>query len=312
MYTIDQILKGLKRTRKNPKYLVREINCQAHTYLSGPNYNHNGSAILEEDWDTLLIFDACRYDIFAEHNILPGDLEFRISRGSHTSEFLVGNFQDKELYDTVYTTATPQLARRNDQINVDFHNVYNIWNTNRWDQSVGTVPPDKMTDAAKEAHQSHPHKRHIIHYLQPHYPFLYSNIHTKEFEFCLGSDGVYDVWHQIFQGEIDISSKDIWKAYKKNLDLVLKEAQRLIKSIDGKIVVTSDHGNMIGERASPLPIREWGHPARLYTPELITVPWLIHNSGGRRAIRKDRPKSQGSEINEDKIQDRLKNLGYIS
>jgi hypothetical protein len=37
---------------------------------------------MDEDWDTLLILDACRYDLFAEEVPFGGRLESRISLGS--------------------------------------------------------------------------------------------------------------------------------------------------------------------------------------------------------------------------------------
>lgn len=44
---------------------------------------------------------------------------------------------------------------------------------------------------------------------------------------------------------------------------------------DGTTVVTSDHGNHLGEFATPFPIRLYGHPEGIRTPELIRVPWLV-------------------------------------
>lgn len=54
---------------------------------------------------------------------------------------------------------------------------------------------------------------------------------------------VYDgekLWRELTEIE--------WKeAYKKNLVSVLKEVQRLVDDLEGKIIVTSDHGEALGE-----------------------------------------------------------------
>jgi len=81
--------------------------------------------------------------------------------------------------------------------------------------------------------------------------------------------------------------------------------------ITGRIVVTSDHGNMIGERAAPIPIREWGHPPKLYTEDLITVPWLVIDGQQRREVAVESPEVSRDSIKDSIINDRLENLGYV-
>ena len=43
---------------------------------------NDGTHIMDEDWDNLIILDACRYDLFEEVNTIDGTLESRISLGS--------------------------------------------------------------------------------------------------------------------------------------------------------------------------------------------------------------------------------------
>jgi hypothetical protein len=59
--------------------------------------------------------------------------------------------------------------------------------------------------------------------------------------------------------------------YRKDLRLALKEVKRLIESLDGKVVVTSDHGELLGEGG-------WGHYIGGKEKELIEVPWLEVNN----------------------------------
>jgi hypothetical protein len=80
--------------------------------------------------------------------------------------------------------------------------------------------------------------------------------------------------------------------------------------ISGKVVVTSDHGNYVGERASPIPIREYGHPRGLYDRPVVCVPWLVRESDDRRRIITSSRDDQAQDINENVVTERLRNLGY--
>jgi hypothetical protein len=98
--------------------------------------------------------------------------------------------------------------------------------------------------------------------------------------------------------------------YIDNLKYVLEHAESLFESIQGKIVVTADHGNYVGERASPIPIREYGHPRGLYDRVLVQIPWLEFTRGGRREISTGAANEPTSVTDTDVISQRLENLGY--
>jgi len=66
-----------------------------------------------------------------------------------------------------------------------------------------------------------------------------------------------------------VGLKFLRKAYEDNLKLVLEEVKKLVKNLEGKIVVTSNHGECFGEKF----IIE--HPTGIYIKELVEVPWLI-------------------------------------
>jgi len=104
------------------------------------------------------------------------------------------------------------------------------------------------------------------------------------------------------------SDEEIWDAYNENLHVVLSHIENLLEELEGKTIVTSDHGNMIGERGDPVPIREYGHPRWTYTEELVTVPWLIHETGTRKILVAE----SGDTLEEasENIQQRLEALGY--
>jgi hypothetical protein len=309
MYTFGQIRRGVSRGADSPSYFARELNRNYHRRLGRWDYNRNGVDVMAEDWDTLLILDACRYDLFAAQHDLPGRLEHRESRGSHTVEFLEGNFTDGEFADTVYVSASPQLHRNMDRLDVSFHSVVDVWREDGWDDEYGTVLPETATEYALRAHDRYPNKRLIVHYLQPHYPFIGSSsaLNTRRFG---QAENELDIWNHMMRNGHDRPPERIWEAYGRNLDLVLEATEPLLSSLDGKTVVTADHGNMIGDRSYPIPIREWGHPVGIYTEQLVKVPWHVYESGPRRRIVAEEAESSADEVEGTAVERRLRDLGY--
>jgi hypothetical protein len=311
MYTPRQLLRGLRRGLETPAYVARELNRLYHRRLYTRSFNPFGQDVVAADWDNLLILDACRYDLFESEHQLPGRLESRLSRGSHTVEFLEGNFHGRELLDTVYVTASPQLYRWRDRIDVRFHDVVEVWREEGWNDDHGTVMPRTTTEHAMAAAERYPDKRLVVHYVQPHYPFVeapeLSTDHLRN-----GADG-RDIWGQLLFGDLDRSPAELWDAYRRNFQLVQPAVEELLAALQGRSVVTADHGNMFAERAYPIPIREWGHPPGVYTRQLVEVPWLVHERGARKAVVAEDPAAAAGEEEPSAavLTDRLRHLGYV-
>jgi hypothetical protein len=85
---------------------------------------------------------------------------------------------------------------------------------------------------------------------------------------------------------------------------------KLIERFDEKTVVTSDHGNMLGERASPFPKRFYGHPWGVRTDELVKIPWLVSKGERRKEIQSEPPESKHSTEMTAEVTQRLADLGY--
>lgn len=270
--------------------------------------------VMDEDWDTLIILDACRYDMFEEVNHLDGSLEHRISLGSTSEEFLERNFTDEKHHDTVYVNANPYVP----YLGLDegtFHAVVDL--LSEWDDEVQTVQPKTVADAASEAHREYPNKRLIVHFMQPHAPFI------GETGRQLGADGWnpdwedstfngVSIWQQLRNqsNQVELELDCIWKAYKENLELVLGQVETLLTKLDGRIVITSDHGNLVGERLTPIPTkRKFGHPLGVYHPNLVKVPWLWVETERRREIKAE-PPEENSQVEKELTEERLRILGY--
>ncbi|EMA39647.1 hypothetical protein C448_14560 [Halococcus morrhuae DSM 1307] len=208
----------------------------------------------------------------------------------------------------MYVTANPQLYHNREAIDVEFHDVVDVWREEGWDEEYGTVLPETVTEYALRTAEEYPNKRLVIHYMQPHYPFIESE--TDFDKDHLAGPQRENVWNQLLFGTLDIEREDIWNIYEANLERVLPHVETLLENIDGKTIITADHGNMVGERAFPLLIREWGHPRGIYTTELIHVPWLVHESGPRRKVRIGKSENQSETVDQDIVADRLEQLGY--
>lgn len=229
-----------------PRYLLRKLST---VLLNKPK----GVDVMEEDWDTLVVLDACRYDAFTR--VVPflpweGTLEKKISQGSNTPQWLNKNFGE-ETFDAVYVSGNPWVSHNNffNPCN-HFISVKAVWK-DHWNEKYGTVLAEDVTESALEIRKQYPHTRMIVHYLQPHHPFIGK---TKLY----GETNIRDVWNH----------ENIKKAWMDNLLYVLKQVFPLITEENGKIVLTADHGDsfrLIGG----------GHTYATYLPELIEVPWYV-------------------------------------
>jgi len=224
--------------------------------------------ILEEQWDYLIILDACRYDIFKKVNKIPGCLSKRISAGTHTVEWSKNVFSGN-LDDIVYVSANPQvsnikLKKTIGSANAFFH-LENVWDWG-WDDQLSTVHPLQVNEAVSKLRIRYPGKRMIIHYIQPHSPYIGEpNLQHREVNEKIP---LFRWWqNQIKSGEL--TTEQFKKAYTGNLELVLKYVDELIRELEGRIIITSDHGEAFGE------LGIYAHPPMMNMKVLLEVPWLI-------------------------------------
>lgn len=276
----------------------------------------NADPVVKTGWDHLVILDACRYDLFEEvykDNPLPGSLDRRTSVQSGTPGFLAENFSDGTFHDIVYVTGNPYV--NTDLPEGTFHAVESVWKDG-WDDDRQTVTPETMAERTLDLAEQYPDKRVITHFLQPHAPFVgdirLGNRNTFAIrEQALGDEAATQRHRTPFEmleaGEA--SREEVWEAYHSNLEYAWPAVRHLLKELDGRIAVTSDHGNAMGERAWPFPIRVYGHPLGVLIPVLTEVPWLTHQNGERRSVMAEDPKRSDHEVSEE-TNERLRMLGY--
>lgn len=217
-----------------------------------------GVDIVDEKWDNLIVLDACRYDIFRDYNTFEnGDFSKRRSKGAHSKEWLKRNF--KGYYEDIAYVSGNVFVSPNDRGGFDssehFGKVYPVYLDDEA-QENGVTHPKYIVEKALQAKEEHPEKRKIIHFMQPHTPYL-GDKGVNSDKGCIGDmkkDGVSD--------------KAIREAYISNFRFVESYVKELVDQLEGEIVVTADHGEALGEKGL------YNHHPGVYTKELVEVPWL--------------------------------------
>lgn len=230
--------------------------------------------VMEEDWDTLVVLDACRADAFEATVDVDrfDDYSRAVSLGSHSSEWTRRNFQGRTFDDTVYVSANPHTTLL---ANDTFHDLIEVWKD--YDVSPNQIDPNEIADAARRAHERYPNKRLIVHLMQPH-----------------GTGGLVEE-----RGSAE-------ETYRASIAPVVEVVLEMADDIGGKTAITADHGELFSDG-----IRERlgvdQHKARLRIPELVYVPWA-ELEGERREITSG--ESSETETEEEVIKERLEDLGY--
>ncbi|WP_266081623.1 alkaline phosphatase family protein [Haladaptatus caseinilyticus] len=187
-----------------------------------------------------------------------------------------------------------------DELHSELHKFINLQDQHH-DEERGTVLPEVVTKKARSVAEEYPNKRLIIHYLQPHQPYIGP---TGRERFKV-SPGLRETLQQS-----DVNDELLRTAYQENLDLVLDSVADLLPSLEGRTIVTADHGEMLGERGRPVPVRTYGHFSGLYHDELVTVPWLVIDEGQRKEIISESPSVQLDDQDTEEVDERLRQLGY--
>lgn len=309
------VLERLRRriTDRNPpdsRAVARQLVRWRYAALDRLGHGEDGIAVFDQDWDVLVILDACRYDAFEKHTSFPGDLRAVTSQGSVTPEWLHANVAGRDLTDTVCVSANGQYLRLADELNTRWHAFEGVVEDDlaAAEESLLVASPETVTERARTVLEEYPRKRVVIHYVQPHTPYL-GKVGRKHFApgrslTELGTDSRYD-------------RDRIVAAYHENLKLVLSSVEELLNTAGpdiGRVVITSDHGELLGDRLWPLPVRQWDHIADLPHPLLVRVPWQCFDVGARRDVVAEEPVGEpmmDEEDSQEKLTEHMRALGYV-
>ncbi|ELZ04566.1 hypothetical protein [Natrialba aegyptia] len=279
-----------------------------------------GTHVYDEDWDMLVILDACRVDVLeavAEDYEFIDTVDSRWSIGSHSHEWLTKTFtadRAAEIAETAYISGNGHTHETfvtadyppdetvpfcwPDWDTVDreaFGHLDLLWESAHQDE-LG-VPPRAVTDRTVELARQDDYDRVIAHYMQPHIPYIADALSEER----MPTDTEANGWKSLESDEAD--HDEVWAQYEKNLRLVLDEVEVLLENADAeRVIITADHGNAFGEYSV------YGHPEGFLLPCVKQVPWVSTTATDEETFVPDG--AYRSEESTD-IEDHLQDLGYL-
>jgi hypothetical protein len=260
----------------------------------------------------LIILDACRTDaiqeVASEYPFIT-EINERRSVGSTSNEWIAKTFTkkyQKSINQTSYITsnlfATKVLEQheyppiRRPQVplaapswkTIDIHEFQHV--DFAWEYvdhtGAGGFPPRVITDRTIQLAREQSASRFVVHYMQPHAPYIAVDEPIKE---------------QWLANEID--KETVWEAYIENLRYVLNDVELLLNNVDAeRVIITADHGEAF---------REWGVPGHMLAfpqPDMKNVPW-IETTATDNGSYEPRQRSRRS-LSTEEVEQRLSDLGY--
>jgi len=261
-----------------------------------------GTNIYDRDWDTLVVLDACRIDLLQqvsnEYPFLESVESFE-SVGSMSEEWMAKTFTQEyadEMHQTAYVTSN---VFSGEVLSADrFEALDEVWRY-AWDDDLGIVPPHPVTDRAIATARETDPERLIVHYMQPHHPFVAGDAPLEFGVDPFGRENETTVVDALRKGRI--TREDFWNAYTENLRLALDDVAVLLANHDADtVVLTADHGDALGE------LGIYDHPAGCLHPVVKNVPWVETSATDERTYEPSIEPRQET----DEVQARLRQLGY--
>lgn len=300
-----------------------------HLYLGGwitvTSRRPVGTNVFERDWDLLVVLDACRLDAMSEvaHEFpFLGPVGSIRSVGSTSSEWMLGTFTREHvdaISETAYVTGNmfadrifaagqrppatetasidfpvPLSAPRWDVVDErDFLHLDKVWEYTDMLGSGG-FPPRPVTDRAIAVARERAPSRMIVHYMQPHTPFIADDVDPSIRDQS-------DVLVKLRNGELSRSA--VWDGYLANLSFVLEEVSILLDNVDAeRVAITADHGEGMGELGGYGHTFGWPHPA------VKSVPWMETTAEDHGTFQPELDARVNTDVDVD---ERLRELGYL-
>lgn len=202
----------------------------------------------------IIILDACRYDFYSKFR----EAKKVRSEGTSTPTWLKNTFVRKS-YDLIWIGEVHQI-QENTSVFGKFKEIRNLVEL--------TDHPSCYPYSVTEEASKNQDENLIIHYFKPHAPYFWE-FPSKEkggYRVKVREEG-YNTPEHI--GET-LGEREMKNLYEKNVLFAIQEYERLLKMSDRSYyVVTSDHGELMGENKS------FGHSSGKSDPKLREVPWRI-------------------------------------
>jgi hypothetical protein len=329
------VKKGLSNPTRVPGYLLDQCILdplsKSHSAIIKDKYQQQPVKLAElrekEDNFCLIVLDACRYDYFDDEfdDYFYGRSEPMWAASINTFEYLRINWT--ETYEYPYVTgAAPVTSQRfNFDIgeNIDgiatdgaellqrycgyipdnhLEDLIEVWRSS-WDEDLGVCPPEPVTkrgiSLSKDA------SRMVVHYFQPHGPFIGSEKlkgHIEKYDSNVEGGAVeMGIWEAARSG--DLSKSKLRNMYKSNLKRALAAVCELIRQTNfEKYVIIGDHGEALGEYG------KYYHS--IEHPKVRLVPWAIVEDVQDVAPDMWEYTTEGRGVDKP-AEERLRELGYL-
>jgi hypothetical protein len=292
-----------------------------------------GLNVFDRDWDVLLLLDTCRVDALREvedeYSFLE-DIEEVWSVGSTSKEWVEQTFTEQytgEIANTAYITGNPfSNTLLGERQRTEYGTTYGTWIQQEWVnklikddivdiESLGHLEPlwgttgsdapfersqhpPQLTDYTIRAARDSEFDRVITHYMQPHSPYFSTSNFYDELE-----EYEKRPFEAIVTGDEE-DRQQVWDAYIDNLRYVLDHIETLLENTDGTVVITADHGELLGDHGMHYHMP--GNPH----PKLKKVPWVEIETTDQQTYNPD-VSLTGHENAEDVSEDQLEALGYL-
>jgi hypothetical protein len=331
--TLENIRKGLNNPRQAFDKTLSEAFIRAPlTYVN--TVSSIGTNVFSRDWDVLVLLDTCRVDaleaVSSEYDFLE-NVGSIWSVGGRSPEWIAKTFTDRyeeEIHDTAYLSANvfpEKILKDRHQASVDRSDVnlayslldriptVDVSSLGRFEylyeyepvgvdgplgHEDGGTPPRYVTDRGIAVSRERDFDRMILHYLQPHPPYVANAIdedrelkqHERDWWSYLGETGDYET---------------IWETYLDELRYVLDDVALLLENVDAETVaISADHGEAFGE------YWEYGHHTGSVNPYVRKVPWVETSATDERTHTPATAPPSEEASTAGATDDQLEALGY--
>lgn len=266
-----------------------------------------GTNVYNKDWDVLILLDCARVDMMQEvcdeYPFLK-KIDSHRTTGTNSARWMNSTFTSEykdKMANSVYITGN--MASEENLSNDQFHHLEEVWRDG-YDEEFAFMPAREITDRAIYYGRKSNYDRMIVHYMQPHLPFiLFSKEDNESIQIedtqCGGMTvgGLYK--------EENWTRQQLWDSHIENLQYVLNYINILLSNLDAdKVVISADHGQAFGENGV------WGHPPAQPIDAIQFVPWCITSSSDSGKYKPDYSPSDSIIDEKVTVDEKLKALGY--
>lgn len=229
------------------------------------------SLLRDSNWDILIVLDACRWDYWNE---MYGVGQPVRSPESCTRDWIRTIRDELEWSDVVGISGNPVVSAHSDFLK-KFDDVGAV--AHKKVNEVPTVPPGPITTALQSSAVLR-EERIYCHYIQPHAPYPFSNpplaIHRARPEHKNAEIDIDGMPNELvrnipmFVKESDeVTWQTVREGYRRNLEWVYDSVMDFAESATSSVVITSDHGEYLGEEG------RFGHNCDYNSDIVRVVPW---------------------------------------